>query len=214
MSCLCPLTADALSTVLATHNWQAAFEALLPAIRSQARFALRHLFGDAQREALQEVVATACVAFARLHQQGRAEVASATSLVRFAVRRYRVGRRVAERTNSEDVTSPACRWQKCARVESLRQRDHTECVWEDVLVEDSRVTPADLAASRLDFPAFLATLDDRRRQIAEVLASGETTLDTAQVFGLSPGRISQLRLEFKRGWDRFVGNVTREPAAV
>ncbi len=210
MLSVCSPPADPVPTVLATPNWQSEFEELLPDIRSQARFALRHLFGEAQQEALQEVIATACLAFARLHGRGRREVATAHTLARFAAKRYRIGRRVAERTNVLDVTSTACRLRKSVRVQSLDGKSE-DSTWEEVLV-DTRFTPADLVATKLDFSAFLATLDLRRREIAEVLATGETTQDTARVFGLSPGRISQLRMEFKLGWDRFVGNVMSELA--
>lgn len=192
--------------------WQTQFEELLPAIRSQIRFALRHLYGEAKVEAQQEILCTACATFARLHQQGRTDVASATSLVRFAVKQYRVGRRVATRTNVRDVMTPACRLRKHVRVESLTRRDSPSGGWSEVLVEDARMTPADLAATRIDYPAFLATLGSRRRQIAETLATGETTLHTARLFGLSTGRVSQLRQELKAAWDRFIGNLPLEHA--
>ncbi len=188
----------------APQDWQPEFEKLLPAILSQARFPLRYLFDEAREEALQEVLATACVAFARLHQQGRADIATASSLARFAVRRYRIGRRMAERTYVDDVSSPACRARRGVRVESCTSENR---VWDELLAIDRRRTPAELVASKLDFYAFLETLDYRQRQIAAALATGETTQDTAQVFGLSPGRISQIRQEFKAAWERFVGNV-------
>jgi hypothetical protein len=39
------------------------------------------------------------------------------------------------------------------------------------------------------------------------------TRDTARMFRLTPGRISQFRQEFKTAWDRFVGNVALDTAA-
>ncbi len=213
MSCFHVVQDAAASAVHDPQSWQSAFEALLPSVRAQVRFAIRHLFGDAQEEAQQEIVATACLMFARLHRQGRAEDAAASSLVRFAVRRYRIGRRMAERTNVSDAMSPACRARRGVRVKSFVHETSVDPVWEEMLVEDRRVSPADLAASRLDFRAFMATLDRRRQQIAEMLGKGETTQDAARQLGLSPGRISQLRREFKIAWDQFVGNVTIEHAA-
>ncbi len=207
MSCSLSACTKTAAAVSATSDWQSAFEALLPAVRGQVRFAIRHLIGDAQEEAQQEIIATVCLMFARLHRQGRAEDAAASSLVRFAVKRYRIGRRMAERTNVGDAMSPAYRARRGVRVESLVNETSKDRSWEDLLVEDRRVSPADLAASRLDFRAFMATLDRRRRQIAEMLGSGETTQSAARLFGLSPGRISQLRREFKIAWDGFIGNV-------
>jgi hypothetical protein len=62
-----------------------------------------------------------------------------------------------------------------------------------------------LAASRIDYPAFLATLSRRDRRIAEMLATGEATTRVAELFGLSLGRVSQLRRELKAAWEAFHG---------
>ena len=38
------------------------------------------------------------------------------------------------------------------------------------------------------------------------------TLDAARKHGLSPGRVSQLRREFKEGWQRFCDDVEARAA--
>ena len=38
------------------------------------------------------------------------------------------------------------------------------------------------------------------------MSRDERTKDLAQRFGLSPGRVSQLRRQYKADWDRFVGD--------
>jgi len=43
----------------------------------------------------------------------------------------------------------------------------------------------------------------QKRQIAKLLAKGETTGATARKFGLSAGRVSQLRGELERSWQVF-----------
>ncbi len=70
-----------------------------------------------------------------------------------------------------------------------------------MLVEDRTATPADLAASRIDFAAFMDGLSQRTRGIAEHLAMGDTTNRVAELFGVTAGRISQLRRELKMAWD-------------
>jgi DNA-binding NarL/FixJ family response regulator len=55
----------------------------------------------------------------------------------------------------------------------------------------------------LDFEAWLSRMPSRRRQIAEYLAQGHQTIDVAKRFRLSPGRISQIREEFRRSWLAF-----------
>jgi hypothetical protein len=77
------------------------------------------------------------------------------------------------------------------------------------LVEDRQATPADIAVTRIDFAVWLRGLSNNRRQIAKVLARGETTKATAKRFALSPARISQMRREFQDAWREFQG----EPSA-
>ena len=73
------------------------------------------------------------------------------------------------------------------RVESLdaAARQNGEG-WESVLVENWTVTPADLAASRIDFREWLGRMKRRRREIAESLAAGYRTEEVAELFRLSP----------------------------
>ena len=47
--------------------------------------------------------------------------------------------------------------------------------WRQWLAEDNRVSPADEAAFRLDFAAWLAVLPPRKRQAAELLVAGHET---------------------------------------
>jgi DNA-binding NarL/FixJ family response regulator len=79
-----------------------------------------------------------------------------------------------------------------------------EC-WQQILIEDKRATPADVAACRIDFAEWLRRLTARLRKIALALASGETTKGVAEQFGLSPARISQLREWLRKNWEGFQG---------
>lgn len=193
-------------------SWQSAFQSILPAVRSQAHYAFRHLSADAREEAIQETTCFACSAFAKLFRRGRAESVTPSNLARFAILRCRGGREFGQRRNGHDALSTFARRRQTIRVESLQAEESSAGGWWEVLVEDSTVTPADLAASRIDYPAFLATIDPRRRQIAETLATGETTLSTAKRFGLSPTRICQFRQQLRAAWKQFVGNVGSEAA--
>ena len=187
-------------------SWQSGFQRILPTVRALARYAFQHLSAEARDEAVQETVCCACIAYAQLFRRGRADAVKPTSLARFAILRCRGGREMGQRRNSHDALSTYARRRQLIRVGSLQFCESQAGGWSEVLVEDPTVTPADLAASRIDYPAFLATLDARRRQIAETLATGETTLHTAHLFGISPTRICQFRQEFRAAWDRFVGN--------
>ena len=71
-------------------------------------------------------------------------------------------------------------------------------------LRDNTVTPVpDQAAFRHDFPRWLERLSDRDRRLAEAMAADETTTAVAARFGVSPGRVSQLRRNFKDDWEAF-----------
>ena len=60
-------------------------------------------------------------------------------------------------------------------------------------------------AARIDFGQWLHGLPARRRHLAELLAMGERTREAARQFGISPGRVSQIRRELEASWERFQG---------
>lgn len=93
-------------------------------------------------------------------------------------------------------------------MERLDRFDKEEGGWQEILIEDKKHGPAEIAATRLDFAAWLRTLPGRVRHIAKTLAVGETTSNVARKFRVSPGRISQVRRELKDSWEAFRG----EPA--
>jgi hypothetical protein len=118
------------------------------------------------------------------------------------------GRRVGTSLNVRDVSSAHCRRRKGVIVERLDHFDRDEGVWQEVLVEDKSVTPAELAASRIDFPAWLNTLKSRDRKVAMKLAAGEKPGHVARLVRISAGRVSQLRRELHEAWNRFHGEET------
>ncbi len=185
--------------------WHAAFLKMLPAIQSQARWAFRKLRPEEREEAIQEVVANCAAAFARLVERNKPQVASASSLTRFAVAQYRDGRRVTGRKSLNDALSSRAQLRKRFEVLRLDCGDCQEGTWQDMIVEDRRVGPAEIAACRIDFAAWLKLLPRRLRKIALTLASGETTSAAAKKFAVSAARISQLRRLLKQSWDGFQG---------
>ena len=75
------------------------------------------------------------------------------------------------------------------------------------MVEDKHSTPAEVATTRIDFGAWLESLPERTRHVAETLATGEATSHVARMFGFSASRISQLRRELYQAWRVFQGEV-------
>jgi len=90
-------------------------------------------------------------------------------------------------------------------VKSLDRFNADAGEWREVLVEDKKAGQADTAAARIDTPAWLRTLPRRNRRIAKILATGETTNAAAKKFGVSAGRISQLRRELEASWAAYQG---------
>jgi len=62
---------------------------------------------------------------------------------------------------------------------------------------------------RCDFPAWKHRLPVKKRQLVDGLILGHRSKDLAVAFGLSEGRISQLRTEFYLDYSLFCGGSTR-----
>lgn len=186
-------------------TWQAGFMALLPDLFRYARQAFRSLRGEARNEAIQEVIVSAMLAYLRLYQRDKEDVAYASVLARYAIAQYHDGRRVAAQLNCQDVLSAYARRLKGIQVESLDRRDMDGESWREIVVEDRHAGPAETAAVRVDFAAWLALQTGRDRKIAGALAEGSTTQEVAKRFRVTPGRISQKRRELLNSWRKFQG---------
>src|SRR5262249_61397335 len=70
---------------------------------------------------------------------------------------------------------------------------------EQALHDSTRWRPDELAAYRLDFPAWLGTLGARNRRLALDMAVGHRTQHLARTYGLSPRRVSPPPRALHRG---------------
>lgn len=190
-----------------TPAWHPVFLPMVPTIRKQARFAFRKLDPEARGEAVQEVIAYAAVAFKELWDRGKADLAYPSVLAQYGIKRVKIGRKVGTSQNVRDVSSDYCQIRKNVAMKRLDHYDREEGRWQEVLIEDRHAGPAETAASRIDFPAWLKTLSRRNCKIALKLAVGETTRNVARWFRVSDGRISQLRRELERSWQAFHGEL-------
>ena len=172
-----------------------------------------HRDPEARQELTQEVIANALVAYRRLFQEGRVALAYPTVLAKYGIAQVKDGRRVGGRLNVKDLTSVHCQRQNGLTVHRLDHFDDDENAWEELVVEDKHAGPAEIAATRLDFAAWLRGLPRRLRKITNTLALGETTNAVAKRFSVSPARISQIRGELFRAWQRFQGEQPSPAAA-
>ena len=184
--------------------WHEGFMAMLPVIRQHACVSFRHLDKEAREEAIAETIAHALVAYVRLFEQGKVDLAYPTVLALYGVKRVKVGRKVGMKLNVRDVASEYCQLSKGISIKRLDRYGHEEG-WREILVEDRKVGPAEMAASRIDMADWFRRLPSRDRQIVGALAVGNSPGEVARQFRVHPSRISQKRREYLRSWRRFQG---------
>jgi hypothetical protein len=186
--------------------WHVRFLAMLPRIQQCAQVAFRDFDPEAQEDAIAEVVANCLVAYVRLVELNKEDIAYPTVLASFAIRQYREGRRVGNKANSRDVCSAQARQKGGYKVHHIGDPHEQGRSWVEQLAENRQTSPAELACFRLDFKAWLETLSPRNRQVVEDLAAGNKACDVAASHGVSEGRISQLRRQLGCSWEEFVGD--------
>jgi hypothetical protein len=87
---------------------------------------------------------------------------------------------------------------------SVQGQRHIDAM--DEMLKDNAVTPPpDQAAFRIDFAAWRRTRTERDRRLMADLMLGERTSHVSRKYGITAGRVSQLRREFHDDWVRFSG---------
>jgi len=175
------------------------FEALIPAITRTARIAFTKLSTRVRDEAIQDVLANAFCAFARLAERGKSDLAFATPLARFAIARYWQGRQVGTKFSTQDVCSCAAQRRRGFALDSLPSDLAV------MLVDDTKTAIPDQVAFRLDFPVWLGSQVQAKRQMAVFMAMGNSPRDAAKKFGVTQARVCQVRRELRTSWQTFQG---------
>jgi len=196
-------------------DWQTGFLAVLSTVETHARIRFRRLNADRREEAIQETIAAACMNFQLAAAQGNLNVVHPSTLADFAVRHTRTGRHVGcAQDAARDVMSPACHRRYGVRVSRFFESRSADIAngWQQAVIADRKVPVPDLAAFRIDFAGWLQTLTDRDREIICAFSGGDSTKAVAERFGLSEGRVSQLRRKFERLWLAFQGECAEAAA--
>ncbi len=181
------------------------YEQILPQIRRQASIAFRDQPPELRDELISETIANTFVAFVRLIERGCGDLVYPTVLAKYAIKQVCEGRRVGGKLNIRDISSEHAQRAKGITIESIDRFNQRSSEWLEVLVEDKSASPADVAATRIDFAEWLDSLPPRQRQLATTLATGESTGTAAKIAGVSAARVSQLRRELQFLWDVFQG---------
>ena len=201
------------------------FLSVLPRVETHARIRFRHLRCPGRRDdAVAEVVAVCWRWYLRLLERGKDVGEFASSFADYAVRHVRSGRRLCGQEKAKDVFSPLAQARHGFEVEALARATRTgreevyaaphgqgtQDAFEERLRDDAVTPPPDQAAFRIDWPLFLATLSGRDRDIIRDMACDLGTGELAHKHEVSPGRISQLRREFRASYERFHGGWVRD----
>jgi len=188
---------------------------LLPSVRQHAAVVFRALPAAEREEAVAEAVAAAFVAFRRLRARGLDPARDFPSqMAIYAALHVKDGRHVGGRASSKDVLSVKAQRKHGFRVESLplaTRRPHEDLygglngqrsldAYEERLRDNHQTPPPEAAAFRIDFPEFIGSLCRRDQRLAAFLSLGNSARDAATRFGLSPGRVTQLRQGWCREW--------------
>src|SRR4249920_1799725 len=152
-------------------TWQSSFVAMLPEIEQKLHLAFCRLDREAREDAIEEGVVHSLLAYFRLVEQGRADVATASSLAWYSSRHVKRGRPAGGRMNGKEPLS------RYGQISNDIEVENQSGKWIDLLVEDKRASVADQVAAKMDFSAWFATLNKRMRQIARDLAFGCSTSD-------------------------------------
>ena len=178
-------------------TWQSAFVEMIPELKRRLGTSFRDLDPEAREDSIGEAIVHSLLAYVRLHERGRAQVATASTLAWYAALAVKRGRPAGNRINGEDPLS------RYAQLSKGFQLEHRHGNWLDLMVEDKRATIFDQVSAKLDVGAWFGTLSRRMKEIARDLAHGSTTSEVATRYGLSCGRISQLRRELEQSWADF-----------
>lgn len=184
---------------------QQVFLSLLPMILNYLRPAFRNERPELREDLIEDALANCYEAAYRLMLRGKESNIYPTVLAQFAIKQVRVGRKVGTRLNVNDISSGYSQQRKNLKVGRLDRYDAGIQGWKEAIVEDRRTPVVEQVCFRIDFPVWLNSLSPRDRKIAQALAAGHTTGEVAKQFGLSCGRVSQLRRELYESWQNFHG---------
>jgi hypothetical protein len=206
-------------SAIQTSNWQAGFLELVPAVETHAKIRFRKLPIERREDAIQEAIAAACINFQVATAQGRLEFVRPGPLADFAVRHVVTGRHVGGKQDAaQDVISPLAQRRHGFTTigydrQSYDRHDEQGGEWAAMVVADRRHSIPETAAFRIDFARWLRTLSRRGRKMIAALIRGEGPTAVAVRFGVSPGRVSQLRRRYEQLWCAFRQQALQDDAA-
>jgi hypothetical protein len=198
---------------------------VLPRVEAHGRIYFRHVkCPHRKEELLAEMRGLVWKWYVGLIRRGKNVLAFVSALATYAARAVHSGRRVCGHERKREVLSLVARRLHGFAVEALphaTSASHERLyasphgqerldAFEERLRDNTQTPPDEQAAFRIDFPAWRRTHSERDRRLIDTLMLGERTKDVSRKFGLSQGRISQKRRQFREDWRRFCGESVEE----
>ena len=149
------------------------------------------------------MIALAWKTFASLTRRGKDPAGFVSTLALRSSQAVRAGRRLTRADSARDVLSPVARRRHGFTITGLGRMSRLDPRLAEVLADNTRTPVPDQAAFRADYPRWRAGFRRRDRKVLDALAAGGRTAEVARRFGLSAGRVSQLRRRFAESWDDF-----------
>jgi hypothetical protein len=192
---------------------QARFLFILPKIECHGRCVFRHLkCWHTKEDRIAETVAISWKWFLRLVEQGKDPCQFPTVIASYAAKAVKSGRRLCGQLKSKDVLSELAQQRHgfyVGKIPDFSTESTNPLV--EALTENTVSEVPDQVCFRIDYPAWLRTMDQKKRRITNAMALGHRTLDLSHRFKLSQGRISQLRQELRQSWLEFIDEETIPP---
>src|SRR4051812_26854228 len=164
------------------EGFRAEFERVIPRIRVRALVVFRDVVCPHQKaDLVAETIGLAWKWWLRLRRLGEKDPNQFVSAIAtYAARAVKSGRRVCGHERARDAMSPVAQRTHGFHVGTLPAVSTLSgSPLEEALKDNTRTPVDDQVAFRLDFPAWLMTYDQRRRDLIGAMAEGERTLDLA-----------------------------------
>ena len=181
------------------------FLLMLARVEKTARFYFRQISCDAHRQdCVCETIALCWLWHCRLVRKGRDPARFASAMARLAAKSVASGRRLCGQERATEASSRHCQWRRRFVAVSLSAENRLDgSVFDDTLADDTQTPVPDQVQFRCDFAKWRSRLSRLRLRILVALAQGHRTTDVAARFGISPGRVSQIRVELRDDWNRY-----------
>jgi len=177
---------------------------IYPIIRNTIPRTARPMGSEDHEELVQDATASAAEMLEAMEKAGKKPLPH--SIAYYSIQRTKSGRRSYGDIRS-DVMSPGFQMDHDGAVCSMQE---PVCDEEEMTIGDAIASKSEDMASKvlrqIDWDAFLATLDARKRRIVEELMLGFGTGDIAKLFSVSAARITQIKREIAQDIKAFMGD--------